>query len=332
MVNMNNILDFGKFLQNRRESKNLTKKYVAKEIGVTIDKIEEWENSKSFPLKQYWHLIFEMYDLENEDTDIEDLWDFFKLFQSLYTKKIDNLKYCNKNRNIEIEDFKKRNIPCFLFIPKEIDFIKDLKITNEEYEYIGLEKIYNGTFPYEYVKEKGSFYLLNLKENIDKKLGYLKNDVVDFLIRTQKSKIETDSETLAFDTIFWWKVCQKLDKDFFGQTRVCYIFRLYEIIEEILNFISTQENNNNKNKNVSIDMFCLNDNFEIVNEKIWNSFNVLFEKFPFWMFERFFDLSITSELNQNHTKTILKGKLILNEELFLFYDWYKENKEIIKNL
>lgn len=186
---------FFEYIKKSRERAELSQKRAAELIGVSLAMLQSWERDL-LPNDAYRKTIIATYKLNANE------------FDSLYTKTLQEL---NKEKGFEF--------PSFLFSSQEAEKIKNLRLTAEEQELLGLETLYNCTYrafndtihsqqnysfdictksilsslPYEYVKKVGSFEVFKIHKQLCEKLGEHRESVIEYLKKNPDKTFDINS-------------------------------------------------------------------------------------------------------------------------------------------
>lgn len=167
-------MTFYSFLKITREHCGITQAEFAEKVGVSITTIQNWEKD-TLPDKSYWQVIIDQLKLSREE------------FIRHYTNTV--LPCDNKT---SVQPF-----PDFLFPDNLVDAIKNMKLTADEQELLGLEVFYGTAYdmtgeykfkiiksgnlpalPYEYVHRVGAFHIMNLYDSLVDKIGEFRDYVI----------------------------------------------------------------------------------------------------------------------------------------------------------
>ena len=174
---------FFEYLTRSREKVQLSQKKAAELIGVSLALLQGWERD-SLPNNAYKELIIDTYKLDEGE------------YTTLYSNTFNQI---NKKNNCKF--------PSFLFSEIESEKIKNLSLSPQEQELLGLETLYNNTYrafndsmhaqqnysfdicsksilsnlPYDYVKRVGSFEVFKIHKQLCEKLGEHKDNVIEYL-------------------------------------------------------------------------------------------------------------------------------------------------------
>lgn len=156
-------MKLGEFLRQSRIEAGLTQEGMADKVGVSTTSVQNWEKN-TFPDPQYWPLISKA--LSVKVTDIAT-----RMAETVAPPK-------------EEKSRKTCSFPEFLFPEESLSCIKALRFTDEEMELLGLELVYSSgncdalsynadlpSLPYEYIRLKGPWNILNMHEAITDKLS-----------------------------------------------------------------------------------------------------------------------------------------------------------------
>lgn len=206
-------MNFNEYMKKAREKQNLTQESAAQLLGVTATTIQNWEKN-ILPDKNFWNIIIDIYKLDKNEFIITH-----------------GNSVIPQNNII----FQKREIPKYLFLDEDLEIIKNLVLTEDEQELLGLMMIYDNTtyhtsweeikdtkqygfvnipnkdyipnskfsnLPYEYVKNMGSFKIISLYNQLITKLDKYKNLVIKYLTNNYNQVFDignlSDSELLEF--------------------------------------------------------------------------------------------------------------------------------------
>lgn len=181
-------MTFYSYLKAARERCGITQSELADKIGVSPQTIQNWEKN-TLPDKNYWKVIIEQLKLTKEE------------FINYYTDDI--LPYDNMSNE--------QSFPYFLFPDDLIDEIKNIRLTADEQELLGLEELYSishdmyGDYkfkitesenlpilPYEYVRRVGAFRVMSLNDSLNNKIDGWR----DFVIKQIKKAPEIPFDIL----------------------------------------------------------------------------------------------------------------------------------------
>lgn len=224
-------MNFGNYLRKARERNLMTQITSAEKIGVTVTTIQNWEKD-ILPDKNYWSDIIKVYSLNKEEF-------FFNLSSFIPSEVLSIVP----------------SFPYFLFPSECINTLKNLNLTEEEQELLGLEMIYYTDFetrgefhftinsktplsflPYEYLKDVGAFRVFRIYESLNKKLGSYKEFVIKWLIRHPEELFNLDK--LNINEIFTLSSSFKQPshynaKEYYGEIRKTLTDSINELIQKV---------------------------------------------------------------------------------------------------
>ena len=181
-------MKFNDYMKSAREHRFLTQEEAANVLGVSTTSVQKWEKD-TLPDKSMWAQIIKVYKLDQNEF-------LMNYGESAIPKE-----------EIEEENGDSQ-FPEFLIPNEKLAQIKELVLTKDEQELLGLEALYQtnaykvtasfGIFsliphensiglPYEYVKSKGSFKVMALHDSLTRKLSEYREYVI--------SQIKAEPET-----------------------------------------------------------------------------------------------------------------------------------------
>lgn len=171
-------MKFNEYMKTSREHCFLTQEEAATALGVSTTSVQKWEKD-TLPDKSMWAQIINVYKL--------DQGEFLMNYGESAIPKA------------EPEEVENSEFPDFLIPADKLSQVRELVLTKEEQELLGLEALYQsnsykltgslGLFsmvphensiglPYEYVKGKGSFKVMALHDSLVKKLSAYRDYVI----------------------------------------------------------------------------------------------------------------------------------------------------------
>lgn len=167
-------MTFYSFLKTARERCGITQAEFAEGVGVSITTIQNWEKD-TLPGQGYWQVIIDQLKLSREE--------FIRYYANTVLP-------CNDETSAQ-------PFPDFLFPDNLLDAIKNMKLTADEQELLGLEIFYDSDYdmtgeykfkvtkksslpvlPYEYVHRVGAFHVMNLHDSLTDKIGGFRDYVI----------------------------------------------------------------------------------------------------------------------------------------------------------
>lgn len=182
-------MKFNDYIKMSRERRFLTQEEAATALGVSTTSVQKWEKD-TLPDKSMWAQIISVYKLDKSE--------FLMNYGESAIPKAE-----------AAEGSPDSEFPEFLIPEEKLAAVKELVLTKDEQELLGLEALYqsnsykvNGSLgifslsphensiglPYEYVKGKGAFRVMALHDSLTKKLS----DYREYVI----SQIKKDPETV----------------------------------------------------------------------------------------------------------------------------------------
>lgn len=188
------------YLKESREKCSLTQAEASEKIGTTINTIQNWEYGKSYPERNLWNNVINVYNLDKDK--------FKRLFMDLEDESLEEnpedsnylefIKFLANNfKSSQPKGYKRDNYS----FKKEFLNLINLKLTKEEMELLILKEIYKfeiygdsgssgrglQNIPYEYVKEIGMYNLILIDDSLREKMetigDYYKEKIITLICK-----------------------------------------------------------------------------------------------------------------------------------------------------
>ena len=176
------------YLKEARENCKLTQEQASKKIGASVATIQNWEYGNSYPERSLWENVIKVYNLDKkrfnelymgeDESNNENI----QKEESQDNKDLDFFKYLLENfgesKNVS---YKSKDYPS----PNELRALLCMELTKDEMELFVLKEIYEfgiygasgssgrdlQNIPYEYVKEKGIYNIINIDNSLKDKIN-----------------------------------------------------------------------------------------------------------------------------------------------------------------
>ncbi len=253
-------MTFYSYLKAARERCGITQTDLAEKTGVSTTTIQNWEKD-TLPDKNYWQVIIEQLKLTKEE------------FAKNYT---DAVLPCGNET--ETQPF-----PDFLFPDDMIATLKNIRLTADEQELLGLETIYSITcdmkgnynftitesgnlpvLPYEYVRRVGAFQIMKLNDSLSSKVGRFRYYVISQIKKHPEETFDilkcSPAQFLALCAYIETEEIQRYDYNkriTWGQKiqTIINLLRQIEDAENSLTIAMTDSNSYNYSKWKSLDNY-----------------------------------------------------------------------------
>lgn len=177
------------YLKQSREAVGLTQAQAAEKMDVSIISIQNWEKD-TIPDSDRWAQLIAVYQLDKEK------------FASLHMETV------APNENTEADE-DTAVFPFMAFSYEAQAALRKLQLTKEEQNVLGVMSCFDKV-PYGLLKQYGVWHVRYMQNQLNKKLGNWKNEVVDFL--TAYPDVKMDIFKLTVEQSF--RFLGFLNKDF----------------------------------------------------------------------------------------------------------------------
>ncbi len=184
---------FGSYMLAARKNADLSQKKAADIIGVSEQTISNWEKGMSIPQQMNWNNIIQAYNLVADEfykrigrgnenaTESNPKENDAELISLFFPNVIANKL---KNLNLSLEEYEQIGIES-IFLPNnrvnspEEHILKNTRVNISGYD----ERIDN--LPYDYLKEIGSYKAMALHKLLKEKLRYIRPGIIDYNTRNE---------------------------------------------------------------------------------------------------------------------------------------------------